>query len=106
MVITFDEEYLRTLYTEGKTDDKRHRYQPNVIRGYQKAIHYLQMANRIEDLFPFHSLHVEKLSGDKDGIYSVRANDQYRVEFTITQTDGEPVVTICNILTLSNHYKS
>lgn len=106
MVITFEEEYLHTLYNFGKTSDKHHRYQMNVIRGYQKAVHYLQMADRIEDLFPFRSLHVEKLSGDKDGVYSVRANDQYRVEFTITQTDNEPIITICNILALSNHYKA
>ena len=105
MQVTFNEEYLEELYTEGKSRDKKHRYQPQVVRGYQKAIKYLIHANRIEDLFPFKSLHVEALHGDKEGRFSVRANDQYRVEFTISDTDEEPVITVCTILELSNHYK-
>ena len=58
-----------------------------------------------EDLFPFKSLHFEALHGDKEGRFSVKANDQYRVEFTLTETNEEPVATICNIMELSNHYK-
>ena len=30
---------------------------------------------------------MEKLQGDRDGQYSVRVNDQYRLIFTITQDD-------------------
>ena len=51
------------------------------------------------------SLHFEALHGDKEGRYSIKANDQYRIEFTLAETDEEPVVTICNIMELSNHYK-
>lgn len=104
MQITFEESYLEELYTKGTAQDKKHRYQPQVVRGYQKALKYLIAANRPEDLFPIKSLHFEALHGDKEGRFSVKANDQYRVEFTIPQ-EGEPVVTICNIITLSNHYK-
>jgi len=104
MQITFEESYLEELYTKGTAQDKKHRYQPQVVRGYQKALKYLIAANRPEDLFPIKSLHFEALHGDKEGRFSVKANDQYRVEFTITQ-EGEPVVAICNIITLSNHYK-
>lgn len=66
---------------------------------------FLIQAQRIEDLFPFKSLHFEALHGDKEGRFSVKANDQYRVEFSIEASDDEPVVTICNVLELSNHYK-
>ena len=45
------------------------------------------------------------LKGDKSGISSIRVNDQYRIEFTVEQVSSETVVTICNILELSNHYK-
>ena len=63
-------------------------------------------ANRIEDIFPFRSLNYEVLSGDKKGISSIRVNSQYRIEFTVNKIeDKEPVLTICNILELSNHYK-
>lgn len=105
MIVTFNEDYLEKLYTEGKTGIKKLRFQPQIIRGYQKAVKYLIQAKRKEDLFPFKSLHFEALHGDKEGRFSVKANDQYRVEFTIAESEDEPVITICNIMELSNHYK-
>ena len=105
MVVTFNEDYLERLYSKGDTGIKKLRFQPQIIIGYQKAVKYLIQAKRKEDLFPFKSLHFEALHGDKEGTYSVKANDQYRVEFTLTETEDQPIVTICNILELSNHYK-
>ena len=105
MIVTFNEDYLENLYTQGMTGIKKLRFQPQIVRGYQKAVKYLIQARRIEDLFPFKSLHFEALHGDKEGRFSVRANDQYRVEFTVEKSTDEPIVTICNIMDLSNHYK-
>ena len=48
---------------------------------------------------------MKKLSGDKSGISSVRVDRQYRIEFVVEQVISETVITICNILDLSNHYK-
>lgn len=103
VIVTFDQEYLKVLYVEGK-DCKKHRFQPDIIRRYKRCIDYLRQAKRIEELLLIASLHYEVLVGDKAGISSIRVNDQYRVEFTV-RTEGEPVITICNILELSNHYK-
>ncbi len=105
MVVTFNEEYLENLYTKGETGVKKLWFQPQIVRGYQKGIKYLIQAKRKEDLYPFKSLHFEALHGDKEGRFSIKANDQYRIEFTLEETDDESVVTICNILELSNHYK-
>lgn len=105
MVVNFNEDYLENLYTKGETGLKKFRFQPQVVRGYQKGVKYLIQAQRKEDLFPFKSLHFEALHGDKEGRYSIKANDQYRIEFTLTDSEKEPVVTICNIMELSNHYK-
>ena len=105
MVVTFNEDYLEKLYTKGETGVKKLRFQPQIVRGYKKGIKFLIQAKRKEDLFPFKSLHFEALHGDKEGRFSIRANDQYRIEFTLEETDDEPVVTICNIMELSNHYK-
>ena len=74
MIIEFDKDYLRELYTEGRTNDKKHRYQPEVIRGYQKAVFVLSSANTITDLFRNNALNYEVLKGDKKGISSVRIN--------------------------------
>ena len=37
MYIEFDKDYLRELYEQGYTSDKKHRYQPEVIRGVPKG---------------------------------------------------------------------
>ena len=85
MIIEFDKAYLHELYTGGKTNDKKHRYQPEVIRGYQKAVFVLSSANAITDLFRNNALNYEVLRGDKKGISSVRINKQYRLEFTVRE---------------------
>ncbi len=51
------------------------------------------------------SLHYEVLKGDKAGISSIRVNDQYRIEFTVSYQEAETIIYICNILDLSNHYQ-
>lgn len=40
----------------------------------------------------------------KKGLFSIRANLDYRIEFTIKETIEEQILTICNIVELSNHY--
>ncbi len=96
MIVTFNEEYLEDLYKTGETGQKKYRFQPQIVRGYQKVVKLLIHAQRKENLYPFKSLHFEALHGNKEGRYSVRVNDQYRVEFTIEETAEEPIVTICN----------
>ena len=104
MIVTFGKDYLRKLYETGK-GDKKYRFQPDIIRRYRKGIDLIKNANKIEDLFLLPSLRYEVLKGDKAGISSIRVNDQYRIEFTVSEEGNETIVYICNILDLSNHYK-
>lgn len=105
MIVTFEHEYLRVLYAKGKNSDKKHRFQPDIIRRYQKAINFLKGASSIEALWPIRSLRYEVLTGDKAGLSSVRVNDRYRIEFSVSVNEDEPVLTVCNVVELSNHYK-
>jgi len=105
MIVTFDKEYLRIMYETGKSADKKHRFQPDVIDGYVKGIYKLQEVAKPEDLYRYKSLNYEILKGDKKNISSIRATKKYRIEFTIKDEGVEPIVTVCNILELSNHYK-
>ena len=105
MLIEFDKDYLRELYTDGKARDKKHRYQPEVIRGYQKVVFTLSSANTITDLFCNNALNYEVLQGDKKGISSVRINRRYRLEFTVREVLKEQIVSGCRLLDISNHYK-
>lgn len=105
MLVTFEKDYLRELYEVGSSKDKKHRYQPDIVRRYQKGITFLKNVQSVEALYRIHSLNYEVLSGDKNGISSIRVNDQYRIEFTVSKSTDKPVVTVCNIIDLSNHYK-
>lgn len=104
MIVEFEEEYLRDLYTIGVSNDKKRRYRIDVIKRYKRRIDYLKWASRKEDLFRINSLNFEALKGNKVGRFSIRVNDQYRIEFTMRETTEEPILTICNIVELSNHY--
>lgn len=105
MIVTFEDDHLRQLYEEGTCAGKKHRYQPDIIRRYQKSIRFLIAASSIEALWRIKSLNYEVLTGDKAGRSSIRVNDKYRVEFTVTPSADEPILTICNVIELSNHYK-
>jgi len=105
MEIKFDKKYLEELFCDGKTTDKKHRFQPKIIVKYRKTVDTLESVSCVEDLFRYNALRYEKLKGDKDGLESVRVNDQYRIEFETSKVVSTTVVTICNIVELSNHYK-
>lgn len=105
MIVAFDKEYLEQLYVNGKSDDKRHRFQPDIVKRYRKCIDTLKHVPSIEALYPIYSLNYEVLKGDKAGTSSIRVNDKYRIEFTVSEQSSETIVYICNILELSNHYK-
>jgi proteic killer suppression protein len=105
MIVTFEKGYLQELYETGKTSDKKHRFQPDIIFRYINCIDIITDAPDIRMLYKYNSLNFEALKGDKAGLYSIRVNHQYRIEFTIEGEETEPITTICNIIELSNHYK-
>ena len=122
MIVTFEQTYLQELYTEGKASDKKHRFQPQIVSKYVKVdkkhrfqpqivskyvkvVNLMKQQENVLGLAKYGSLHYEKLHGDKEGISSVRVNDQYRIEFTESMEAGKQIATICNITELSNHYK-
>ena len=105
MEITFGKDYLREMYQTGKTADKKHRFQPEIIRKYIRVIDLMIDQPNTETLSKYKSLHYEKLKGIKAGLSSVRVNDQYRIEFEEKAVENQIVATICNITELSNHYK-
>ena len=51
MNVEFEKEYLAELYEKGKTNDKKHRFQPQIVNGYLKCVKALLNASRMEDLY-------------------------------------------------------
>jgi proteic killer suppression protein len=97
---------LRELYEEGKTSNKKHRFQPQIIKQYIKTVDVLKNSPDTEFLYKLKSLHYEKKEGDLQGIEAVYVNNQYRLEFNSRKEGENPnIVIICSLLELSNHYK-
>lgn len=105
MIVVFEKAYLQELYEEGKTKGKKHRFQPEVIVRYKRCIDLIIDVPDLVALGRYNGLNLEKLIGDKAGLYSVRVNRQYRIEFEAIEVQNEMITTICNITELSNHYK-
>lgn len=104
MVVTFEEIYLKELFESGRCSDKKHRFQPQTVKRYQKRIELLKDMPNKESLFQFNNLNFEALHGDKEGRFSIRVDLHYRIEFTLNVQGENPIITICNIIELSNHY--
>ena len=105
MIVTFDKDYLRELYVNGRSTSKKHRFQPDIVSRYIKVVNIMKDANNVLELYRFKGLKYEQLQGDKNGFSSVRVNDKYRIEFTESTVENQHVATICNITELSNHYQ-
>lgn len=105
MVITFEQQYLKELYTLGKANDKKHRFQSHIVDKFIKVVNLMKQQENVLGLTKYGSLHYEKLHGDKEGLSSVRVNDQYRIEFIEETEADKQIATICSITDLSNHYK-
>lgn len=105
MEVTFEEEYLCEMYQTGNTTNKKHRFQPALVRKYIRAIDLMIDVPDTSSLKKYHGLKYEQLKGDKAGLSSVRLNNQYRIEFEEKTVGKQTKATICNIIKLSNHYK-
>ena len=103
MDIEFQKDYLKELYYTGKSKDKQHRFQPEVVRKYVRVVGILEAVSRMEDLFRFNSLHFEALD---DFNYSVRIDYHYRLVFQMESKTGESILTICILEDITNHYKA
>lgn len=104
MIVKFEKGYLKELYETGKAQNKKYRFQPDVVTRYVKVINMMRSLADVQGLRQFVGLHYEHLTGDLKGYSSVRVNNKYRIEFTEETEANQKVATICNITELSNHY--
>ena len=105
MKVTFEKDYLRELYENGKASDKRHRFQEQIVKKYIRVVDLMMELTNVMELARYGGLHYEHQHGDKKGTSSVRVNNQYRIEFREIVEEGKTIAEIVNITELSNHYK-
>lgn len=104
MTVKFEKEYLKELYETGKARNKKYRFQPDVVMRYIKVVNMMRNLNNVLEMSRYVGLHYEHLTGEKQGLSSVRVNNKYRIEF-LEETEGnQKIATICSITELSNHY--
>ena len=69
------------------------------------AIDLMMEEANVMGLAQYGGLHYEHLHGDKEGLSSVKVNDQYRIEFREILQEDQTIAEIVSITDLSNHYK-
>lgn len=103
MIIKFKNTYLENLYI-GKPLKSKPLYSKEVIIQFKKTVLRIEQADNSSQLKQFRSLNFEALKGNKKGLYSVRVNKQYRLEFKL-ENDKITLTEIVLIEELSKHYK-
>jgi proteic killer suppression protein len=103
MTIKFSNAYLENLYVSKPVKSKPV-YSKEVILQFKKTVLKIEQAENSHQLRQFRSLNFEALKGDKKGLYSVRVNKQYRLEFRL-ENDQITLVEIVLIEELSKHYE-
>lgn len=66
-----------------------------VVKAYRKRIQLIRGADDERDFYALKSLHFEKLMGAREGQYSMRLNDQWRLILKLKRKpEGKLVVVI------------
>ncbi len=82
MIVKLKNDYLRKLYADEPVKGKP-LYNKEVVKKFQERILLMELVESTKGLGEFKSLHFEALQGDKKGLFSIRINKQYRLEFSI-----------------------
>ncbi|MDX2047792.1 MAG: type II toxin-antitoxin system RelE/ParE family toxin [Chitinophagaceae bacterium] len=103
MEIHFNNAYLEKLYA-GLPVSGKPRYNEDVVNKFRNKIEVLKQVDNTIQLRHFKSLNFEALKGDKKGLYSIRVDIKYRLEFAIERNK----ITLHEIILvedLSKHYR-
>ena len=103
MEVHFNNGYLEKLYA-GLQVSAKPRYPDEIVEKFRKRVVLLINIENTEQLRNFRGLNFEALKGDKKGLYSIRVDFKYRLEFSI-EKDKIMVHEIILIENLSNHYR-
>lgn len=102
MQVQFQNDNLKELYSKGSS--KKYKNVPTQVKQkLVKAVEVLQSATSVQDVWKFPGYNIEKLTNSER--YSMRMNQQWRLELTITWIDEKKVnVDVVNLVDLSKHY--
>lgn len=99
----FKDTYLEKLYA-GLPLSGKPKYNDDIMERFRKRVIVLEHTENTIELRKLKSLHFEVLKKDKKGLYSVRVDLKYRLEFFI-EKDKIELNEIVLIDNLSDHYR-
>lgn len=82
MRFSFATNDLANLYQYGNSQ-----YHPHIVKAYRRVIDIIAAAPDERTLRGFKGLRMEKLQGNREGQFSLRINDQYRLIITIERDE-------------------
>jgi toxin HigB-1 len=103
MLIKFKNEYLEKLF-KGEPGKGKPKFSDAVIVKYKKCILILKNIENSTELSSFRGLNFEALKGSEKGLYTIRVDIVYRLEFKLIN-DILELEEIAIIEELSKHYK-
>ncbi len=103
MEVHFTNTNLEKLYT-GLPVTGKLKYSKEVIEKFRIKVDILKNAEHTIELRNIRSLNFEALRGDKKGLFSIRVDLKYRLEFSIDKNKIS-LTEIIFIKDLSNHYR-
>lgn len=103
MFVKFENDYLQNLY-EGKLLKGKPKYSNSVVTNFIDKVNIIMNVENSTKLYQYKSLHFEELKGNRKGVYSIRVDRSYRLEFRIDK-DKINLLELVIINDLTNHYQ-
>ncbi len=98
MQVEFDDEQLDRLETDAAYTGG---FSQDIVRAFRKRMQQIRAARDERDFYQIKSLHFEKLSGNREGQYSIRLNLQWRL---IMEFRGEHPCKIVAIIEIVDYH--
>jgi proteic killer suppression protein len=98
MDVTFKDQSLDRLETDASFSAG---FGDPVVKAFRKAMQHIRAASDERTLYARRSFRFEKLSGDREGQYSMRLNDQWRL---IVELQGKAPNKIVHIVEIVDYH--
>jgi toxin HigB-1 len=98
MDVTFKDKSLDQLETDAADSAG---FVDSVVKAYRKRMQQIRSATDERTFYAHRSLHFEKLKGAREGQYSMRLNDQWRL---IIELHGEAPKKIVHVIEIIDYH--
>lgn len=98
MDVTFKDQSLDQLETDASYSAG---WGGDIVRAYRKTMQHIRAATDERTFYARRSFRFEKLKGDREGEYSMRFNDQWRL---IIELHGEAPKKVAHIIEIADYH--